>query len=1024
MSNETISLSDLQRFADDILSGFAMDVIRPAAIKKLCEAVKEVATPIPSEPKTWAKPPTAAAIRWMVGEVELDAAFKLRSDRTLLLCSMVREFLKGTADEETEPAAKPMMLRTLIKSQGKPSPFVAKACTTDFWQATGPVPTTTPEALREWLHNNPQLTDDARVKFLLGMCHAALGELLKERDEAKAATARGGGWHADGPAPDDADSLCAFIENNHLTHDPLMVDLLTKCRLALQYTGKHIRELLDEHHAVARAVRGEHSPAEKNDLADRVAALFDKQWAVTAKKDPWQATSPIPEDAMALCGFILNNTLTDDWRMAELLGRCESAIQQLTNGNKVLLANQTALEGILGAGWSDPEGKNIIDVARQMSARFDQIKNQALPNEVASLEQQIVEAKEAWDQGDGRSINEVFRSAEQLLWTVRAQILARNDGAAGDGASTAGLSAQHARQLAELQRENARLNEELTSAKTECSVARKHAEEAEGRAALNESKAIEEGHRVIAAQRRLTELTSLLDQRLEAPLTGADRDLSDIDQVLNRTTLLVTLCSGAPWSLSEADDNLVLDADRRPVASISEPTPGNVEIRRYNGEFIAASRGLIVHLVEVCRRLVAGVRSGRINNAALQSLGSDKDKKIAAVTEELRKARVDRDVAVQQKLAEDAAVVEQREADLKRLIGKQQAAAEARYDELAATKERLHQTLAEVVGLRDCVDGVQALRLETEAKLETANKELTKAIEDERFVSVAADRLRDQLDEVKATVAIKEKELANLRAGLEGYQRRIHLQQSHMDELANGIRAYRELADGRADDIRENCWWTRSAVAWEKEHGGRVLASCDTPSPDKPSSEAPARQPSHFVEFAAAALAVCSQNGWKRDWQHGGGYLHLEASEFVEALRGKGDSTPEAEAADVLFVLLSVCAANSVSVEKALSHLRELCHLSDGRIDIDSGAVYLIQDSRTYVGNDVSWWRPDSEGYTCQIDEAGLYTEDFCRRLRSTDVVWRAADIFPLATRVVDVQRIHSADLKPVVFDKKPDGEQ
>lgn len=974
MSNETISLSDLQRFADDILSGFAMDVIRPTAIKKLCEAVKEVATPIPSAPKTWAKP---------------------------------------------------TMLRALTKSQ-------EMASSTDFWQASGPVPTTTPEALREWLHNNPQLTDDARVKFLLGMCHAALGELIKERDEAKAATARGGGWHADGPAPDDADSLCAFIENNHLTHDPLMVDLLTKCRLALQYTGKHIRELLDEHHALARALRGEHNPTEKNDLADRVAALFEKQRTATAKKDPWQATAPIPDDALALCGFILNNTLTDDQRMAQLLDRCRAMIMQLSGSNKDLIAEKIKLESIIGAGyWAWPGGDNaglsLVEMANKMRARFDQINERVLPKEVATLEQQIVEAKAGWDEGDGRAINEVFRSAEQLLWTVRALILERGDSLAREAREETAadtLSPEHARQLAELQRENARLNEELTSAKTELSVAQKHVDEAEGRAAHNESKMIEEGHRVIAAQRRLTELTSLLDQRLEAPLTGADRDLSDIDQVLNRTTLLVTLCSGAPWSLSEADDNLVLDADRRPVASISEPTPGNVEIRRYNGEFIAASRGLIVHLVEVCRRLVAGVRSGRINNAALQSLGSDKDKKIAAVTEELRKARVDRDVAVQQKLAEDAAVVEQREADLKRLIGKQQAAAEARYDELAATKERLHQTLAEVVGLRDCVDGVQALRLETEAKLETANKELTKAIEDERFVSVAADRLRDQLDEVKATVAIKEKELANLRAGLEGYQRRIHLQQSHMDELANGIRAYRELADGRADDIRENCWWTRSAVAWEKEHGGRVLASCDTPSPDKPSSEAPARQPSHFVEFAAAALAVCSQNGWKRDWQHGGGYLHLEASEFVEALRGKGDSTPEAEAADVLFVLLSVCAANSVSVEKALSHLRELCHLSDGRIDIDSGAVYLIQDSRTYVGNDVSWWRPDSEGYTCQIDEAGLYTEDFCRRLRSTDVVWRAADIFPLATRVVDVQRIHSADLKPVVFDKKPDGEQ
>ena len=54
--------------------------------------------------------------------------------------------------------------------------------------------------------------------------------------------------------------------------------------------------------------------------------------------------------------------------------------------------------------------------------------------------------------------------------------------------------------------------------------AKKRAEEAEGRAAHNETAAIEESHRALAAQRRMTELALLLDQRLEAPLADADRE--------------------------------------------------------------------------------------------------------------------------------------------------------------------------------------------------------------------------------------------------------------------------------------------------------------------------------------------------------------------------------------------------------------------------------------------------------------------------------------------------------------------
>lgn len=65
----------------------------------------------------------------------------------------------------------------------------------------------------------------------------------------------------------------------------------------------------------------------------------------------------------------------------------------------------------------------------------------------------------------------------------------------------------------------------------------------------------------------------------------------------------------------------------------------------------------------------------------------------------------------------------------------------------------------------------------------------------------------------------------------------------------------------------------------------------------------------------------CKRRKWKRDWTNGGVYLHLEASEFIEALRGKGD--PEEEAGDVLFVLTSMMEEAGLEPERVLARLEE-----------------------------------------------------------------------------------------------------
>lgn len=72
-------------------------------------------------------------------------------------------------------------------------------------------------------------------------------------------------------------------------------------------------------------------------------------------------------------------------------------------------------------------------------------------------------------------------------------------------------------------------------------------------------------------------------------------------------------------------------------------------------------------------------------------------------------------------------------------------------------------------------------------------------------------------------------------------------------------------------------------------------------------------------------LEACKAKGWDRSWSKGGCYLHLEASEFIESLRGKGDDSPTTEAADVMFVLLSMMAAHKIDAEEVTNVVTRKC---------------------------------------------------------------------------------------------------
>lgn len=74
--------------------------------------------------------------------------------------------------------------------------------------------------------------------------------------------------------------------------------------------------------------------------------------------------------------------------------------------------------------------------------------------------------------------------------------------------------------------------------------------------------------------------------------------------------------------------------------------------------------------------------------------------------------------------------------------------------------------------------------------------------------------------------------------------------------------------------------------------------------------------------LAIRCSEVAKEKGWKTDWTEGGSYLHLEASEFVESLRGK-KGVPHKEMADVMFVLLAMAKDHNVSMYDVINALIE-----------------------------------------------------------------------------------------------------
>ena len=74
---------------------------------------------------------------------------------------------------------------------------------------------------------------------------------------------------------------------------------------------------------------------------------------------------------------------------------------------------------------------------------------------------------------------------------------------------------------------------------------------------------------------------------------------------------------------------------------------------------------------------------------------------------------------------------------------------------------------------------------------------------------------------------------------------------------------------------------------------------------------------------------------------------------------------------------------------------------------------FYLQDSRSYVGNDVLWWAKGGAGYTTDVSKAEVYSKDAAVRqheCRESDIPWPKDYIDGKTRPAVDLQYIKRAD--------------
>ena len=134
------------------------------------------------------------------------------------------------------------------------------------------------------------------------------------------------------------------------------------------------------------------------------------------------------------------------------------------------------------------------------------------------------------------------------------------------------------------------------------------------------------------------------------------------------------------------------------------------------------------------------------------------------------------------------------------------------------------------------------------------------------------------------------------------------------------------------------------------------------------------------TSLASRVLAMCKKRDWSLHWTARGSYLHLEASELIESLRGKrGD--PKSEAADVLLVLMSITENAGIAWSDVLKQVEETC----SRLEVCD--QYASEEKLTQAGeiDQLIGWLRENANDERDIENGGT--------IAAADILDRIADI-------------------------------
>lgn len=116
---------------------------------------------------------------------------------------------------------------------------------------------------------------------------------------------------------------------------------------------------------------------------------------------------------------------------------------------------------------------------------------------------------------------------------------------------------------------------------------------------------------------------------------------------------------------------------------------------------------------------------------------------------------------------------------------------------------------------------------------------------------------------------------------------------------------------------------------------------------------------------------------------------------------------PQAEKDDLKEQVWQAYLRNENNMRLELNRLRNSAPHAE---KVEVAELYYIQDARQFCGNSVFWWKPEGNGYTCDLDEAWKVTrekaESMTRHRPGVDVAWPVASIDAGTARHFDMQKL------------------